>query len=536
MRQKYIFITGGVLSALGKGLSAAALGALLASRGLRVTHLKMDPYINLDPGTMSPFEHGELFVTDDGAETDLDLGHYERFSSVRMRQVNNFTSGRVYQSVISRERQGKYLGRTVQVIPHITDEIKRRVREAAEDFDIVLVEVGGTVGDIEGLPFLEAIRQLRADVGSENVLYVHLTLVPYVKTAGELKTKPTQHSVKQCLQLGIQPDMLFCRSDRPIPREMKKKIALFCNLNERDVISVEDVAHIYELPAKLYQEGVDDRILEKLGIWAARAALEPWTDLVHRLHNPDHKVRIGIVGKYTDFSDTYKSLNEALCHGGIANSAEVQLTFVDSEKLDRDDPAAELAGLDAILVPGGFGARGTEGKIAAIHHARTTQTPFFGICLGMQLAVVEYARNQLGLNGAMSREFDPDTEHPVIDLMSEQREVIEKGGTMRLGAYPCEIDKGTRSARVYGTTEISERHRHRYEVNPKYHQHLADGLKIVGWSPDRKLAEIVEIDEHPWFIACQFHPEFKSRPLEPHPLFTSFIRAAVAHKASRSSS
>ena len=533
MKPKYIFITGGVLSALGKGLSAAAVGALLEARGLRVTHLKMDPYINVDPGTMSPHQHGEVFVTDDGAETDLDLGHYERFSSMRMSQVNNFTTGRIYQTVIERERRGEYLGRTVQVIPHITDEIKRRIHLASEDVDVAIVEIGGTVGDIEGEPYLEAIRQFRGDVGAENVAFVHLTLVPYIHTAGELKTKPTQHSVKELLQHGIQPDILFCRCDRAIPRTMKKKIALFCNLAEKNVISVQDVDHIYELPATLHAEGVDDRLCERLGIWAARVNLEPWNDLVSRLKNPHNRVSIGIVGKYVDFSDTYKSLNEALCHGGIANDADVELVFVDSESLDRDKPEAVLGDVDAVLVPGGFGVRGTEGKIAAIRHARENNKPFFGICLGLQMAVCEYARNVLGLKGAMSREFEEDPKHPVIDIMPDQVGVTEKGGTMRLGAYPCDIQAGTITRRIYGADQISERHRHRFEVNPEYHKYFEKGLQIVGWSPDRRLAEIVELQDHPWFIACQFHPEFKSRPLDPHPLFSSFIKAAVAYSVAK---
>lgn len=531
MRQKYIFITGGVLSSLGKGLSAAALGAVLEARGLRVTHIKMDPYINVDPGTMSPYQHGEVFVTDDGAETDLDLGHYERFSSSRMSQRNNFTTGRIYQAVIERERAGEYLGRTVQVIPHITDEIKRRIHAGAEDCDLAIVEVGGTVGDIEGLPFLEAIRQFRNDAGPENVLYIHLTLLPYVKTAGELKTKPTQHSVKEMMQVGIQPDILFCRSELPVPREIKSKIASFCNVSERDVIAVEDVRHIYELPLVLHQQGVDDRVLERLGVWASRANMDRWEDVVQRQLHPSVRVRIAIVGKYVHLTDTYKSLNEALHHGGLAHQAGVELVFVDSETVDVEDPGASLSGVDGILVPGGFGERGTEGKIAAIRHAREARIPFFGICLGMQLAVVEYARNVAGLEGAMSREFDPDPTHPVIELMDEQHEVTDVGGTMRLGAYPCELREGSAVRRIYGTGSISERHRHRFEVNPAYHARLEDaGLAISGCSPDGKLAEVVELAGHPWFVGCQFHPEFKSRPIEPHPVFASFVKATVEHR------
>ena len=534
MRQKFIFITGGVLSSLGKGLSAAALAALLEARGLRVTILKMDPYINVDPGTMSPYQHGEVFVTDDGAETDLDLGHYERFTTVRMSQVNNFTTGSVYAAVIQRERKGEYLGRTVQVIPHITDEIKRRIHAAAEGYDLAIVEVGGTVGDIEGLPFLEAIRQFRADAGPENVLYIHLTLIPYVKTAGELKTKPTQHSVKELLQNGIQPDLLFCRVDRSVPREMRQKIALFCNLSEKDVIPVEDVAHIYELPLALAAEGVDNRVLEKLGIWAAKAHIDEWRDLVARQKKPSHSVRIGIVGKYVHLGDTYKSLNEALYHGGLAHSTGVELVFVDSEAIDVDDPAPALSGVDGVLVPGGFGERGTEGKIAAIRYARENDIPFFGICLGLQLAVVEYARNILGLHGAMSREFDSDPKHPIIETMDEQRHVVDKGGTMRLGSYPGELSEGTMARRIYGDGTIQERHRHRYEVNPSYHQQLVDGgLIISGRSPDRVLVEMIELENHPWFLGCQFHPEFKSRPLDPHPLFASYIKAVLEQKRVR---
>lgn len=532
MRKKFIFITGGVLSALGKGLSAAALGAILEARGLRITHLKMDPYINVDPGTMSPFQHGEVFVTDDGAETDLDLGHYERFTTARMSQRNNFTTGRVYKTVIERERKGEYLGRTVQVVPHITDEIKRRIMEASELADLIIVEVGGTVGDIESLPFLEAIRQVRQDVGRENTLFVHLTLVPFIRTAGELKTKPTQHSVKELLQVGIQPDILFCRCDRTLPKSIRQKIARFCNVDERDVISVEDVEHIYALPQHLHSEGADDRVLEKLGIWATSANLDQWSDLVERLRNPGHTVRCGIVGKYIDFSDTYKSLNEALVHGGLAADASVEFAFIDSEKLDQASLEQAMQGIDGILVPGGFGARGTEGKILAIGYARENGLPFFGICLGMQLAVVEYSRNVLGLAGANSREFDPDAKHTVIELMDEQHQVTQVGGTMRLGTYPCNLAEGSVARRIYGSKSIDERHRHRYEVNPAYHDQLnGAGLRISGLSPDGHLAEMVELADHPHFVACQFHPEFKSRPLEPHPLFSSFAKAMVERSA-----
>jgi CTP synthase len=531
MRKKFIFVTGGVLSSLGKGLTSAALGALLEARGLKVTILKMDPYINVDPGTMSPYQHGEVFVTEDGAETDLDLGHYERFLSTRLTTLNSFTTGRVYLDVIQRERKGEYLGRTVQVIPHITDEIKRRIHLAAEKSDLAIVEVGGTVGDIEGLPFLEAIRQMRADAGPENVLYCHLTLLPYIRTAGELKTKPTQHSVKELLQLGIQPDVLFCRTDRAVPREMRAKIASFCNVSEKDVIPVQDVEHIYELPLALHREGVDTRVLEKLGIWAASATLDRWDDLVQRIKRPQFRVRIAIVGKYVHLTDTYKSLNEALAHGGVANQVGVDLHFVDSEQIDPEDPGKALDDCDGVLVPGGFGERGTEGKIAAIRHARERQIPFFGICLGLQLATIEFARHVLGLHGAASREFDAQPTHPVIDWMDEQRHVSDKGGTMRLGSFPCDLAEGSVVRRIYGMARIHERHRHRLEVNPAYHEQLeAGGLKISGRSPDRVLAEVIEIEGHPWFLGCQFHPEFKSRPLDPHPLFASYVRAVAEHR------
>ena len=531
---KYIFITGGVLSALGKGLSASALGAVLHARGLKVTHLKMDPYLNVDPGTMSPYQHGEVFVTDDGAETDLDLGHYERFSGVPMGKRNNFTTGQVYQNILEEERRGNFLGRTVQVIPHVTDEIKRRIHLAAEGVDVAIIEVGGTVGDIESLPFLEAIRQFRHDVGAAHVLYIHLTLVVNMGTTGELKTKPTQHSVKELLRHGVQPDMLFCRADVPVPDDVKRKIALFCNLEPRDVISVENVAHIYELPLKLHRELVDERVVEKMNIWTRDAQLDAWEELVDRIYHPSRTVRIAIVGKYTELVDTYMSLNEALRHGGVANQARVDLDYIDSEQLDVDHPDVALKGVHGVLVPGGFGARGTEGKISAIRYARENDVPFFGICLGMQLAVVEYCRNALGLEGAMSREFDPDPRHPVVELMNEQREVTKKGGTMRLGAYPCVLQENSLAARTYGAGEISERHRHRYEVNPAFHDRLQGDLFMSGTSPDGVLAEIVEHRKHRWFLGCQFHPEFKSRPLAPHPLFAGFIKAALGYERSKS--
>ena len=531
MRTKFIFITGGVLSSLGKGLSASAIGALLESRGLRIVNLKMDPYINVDPGTMSPYQHGEVFVTDDGAETDLDLGHYERFTSTRPSQSQNFTTGRVYKNVIERERRGEYLGHTVQVIPHITDEIKRMVWAGVGDADIAILEVGGTVGDIESLPFLEAIRQIRIDVGSENVLYIHVTLVPYMGTSGELKTKPTQHSVKELLSIGIQPDILLCRSDRAIPKSVREKLALFCNVDKDNVISAPDVSNIYELPLVFHEQDLDDRILTRLGIWAAGARLDRWESFVGRYKNPHHRVRVAIVGKYVHLADTYRSLNEALMHGAVFNDASAELVFVDSETLPVNDPGQVLGTCDAVLVPGGFGARGTEGKIAAIRWARENRVPYFGICLGMQLAVVEIARHLAGISDAHSREFSETAANMVIELMDDQRQVVDKGGTMRLGAFPCTLKDGTLARKIYGATEISERHRHRYEVNPAFVERVeATGLVFSGFSPDGKLAEMIELPGHPYFVGCQFHPEFKSRPLAPHPLFVSFMRAAVDAK------
>ncbi len=537
MRKKFIFVTGGVLSALGKGLSASAIGALLGARGIRVTNLKMDPYINVDPGTMSPYQHGEVFVTDDGAETDLDLGHYERFTDRTLSRKNSFTTGRIYQNVIQRERRGEYLGRTVQVIPHITDEIKRMIWDAVEDVDLGIIEVGGTVGDIEGLPFLEAIRQFRHDAGPQNVLFVHLTLVPYIKTAGELKTKPTQHSVKELLGLGIQPDLLICRSDRPLPKALRQKIAHFCNVNVDSVIAAPDVPNIHQLPLTFHEEELDDRILEKLGIWAAAPNLHNWEDLVERMANPQTAVRIGIVGKYVNLVDTYKSLNEALTHGGIAHRAKVELVYIDSELVDPTCPEKDLAGLDAVLVPGGFGDRGVEGKIAAVRFARENAIPFFGICLGLQVATIEFCRNVLNLTDASSREFTSDSENLVIELMDAQHKVVDKGGTMRLGAWPCELAAGTLAAKIYGGTDIRERHRHRYEVNPGYHKALTDGgLTLSGTSPDGLLVEMIELPSHPYFVACQFHPEFKSRPLRPHPLFSAFVKAAIEQRKRRDAS
>ena len=529
LKPKYIFVTGGVVSSLGKGLAAASIGALLEARGLRITLLKLDPYINVDPGTMNPFQHGEVYVTDDGAETDLDLGHYERFTSTRMGKKNNCTTGKIYHSVITKERRGDYLGGTVQVIPHITDEIKRVIYSAAQGFDLAIVEVGGTVGDIESLPFLEAIRQVRGDRGKENVLYVHVTLVPHIRTAGELKTKPTQHSVKELRSIGIQPDILLCRTDRSLPREIKSKIALFCNVTEDAVITARDVDLIYEVPLVFQQEGIDDKIMELLNIWAGEPRLEAWTRVVEKWKNPVGEVTIAIVGKYVNLQESYKSLNEALTHGGIAHSVRVHHRYVDSEEVERQGAEALLKGADGVLVPGGFGSRGVEGKIAAVRYARENRVPYFGICLGMQVAVMEFARNVCGIATATSRELDPGGECAVIDLMPDQRQIQEKGGTMRLGAYPCRLARDSFAFRAYQVEEVSERHRHRYEFNNEYREPLAaKGLRITGLSPDNRLVEIVEIADHPWFLGCQFHPEFQSRPMAPHPLFRDFIGSAIA--------
>ena len=529
--KKFIFVTGGVMSSLGKGLSAASIGTLLEARGLNISNIKMDPYINVDPGTMSPYQHGEVFVTSDGAETDLDLGHYERFTSQRTKQKNNFTTGRIYRNVIERERRGDYLGKTVQVIPHITNEIKRLIWKAVEDVDLGIIEIGGTVGDIESLPFLESIRQMRIDAGEKNVLFLHLTLVPYIQSSGELKTKPTQHSVKMLREIGIQPNILLCRCDRDLPQELRAKIGLFCNLQEQNVIAAPDVSNIYSLPLVFFEQGLDQRILDSLGIWTGRAHLEPWRDCLEKWKAVEHSITIGIVGKYVHLSDTYKSLNEALRHGGIPNNTQVNLKFIDSEVLSETNVEQELLGLDGILVPGGFGERGVEGKILAIAHARKNKIPFFGICLGMQLLVVEFARSILGFESANSREFDPEAEHFLIELMNEQHQVTEKGGTMRLGSYPCRFKKGSLAAKIYKKNLVQERHRHRYEVNPEYFDQLEEkGLIVSGKSPDGRLAEMVEYREHPYFVACQFHPEFKSRLLEPHPLFVNFIAASLAHQ------
>ncbi|MEO8602470.1 MAG: CTP synthase [bacterium] len=531
-RTKFIFVTGGVVSSLGKGLASASIGALLESRGLKVSILKMDPYINVDPGTMSPFQHGEVFVTDDGAETDLDLGHYERFLSVRMSQKNNFTTGQVYDAVISRERRGDYLGGTVQVIPHITDEIKGRILAAAEGCDVLIGEVGGTVGDIESLPFLEAIRQFRWDRGRDNVLYVHLTLVPYISAAGEVKTKPTQHSVKELTGLGMQPDILLCRTDRVLDQKIKSKIAHFCNVDENAVITARDVDCIYEVPLALHEEGIDERLVEKLNMWTGAPSLQKWQKVVQTFKAKGDGVRIAVVGKYVDLADSYKSLNEALAHGGFANECRVELEFIDSEKIVSEGLPEPLTSADAVLVPMGFGPRGTEGKIAAVRFAREEKVPFFGICFGMQMAVIEYARNVCGLAAANSSEVDERTPHPVIHLMQSQHMVTRKGGTMRLGSYPCVLSEHSLAARMYGKRKINERHRHRYEFNNAYRDQLSRaGLILSGLSPDESLVEIVELADHPWFIGCQFHPEFKSRPFDCHPLFKGFIRAAVLYKA-----
>ncbi len=529
MKTKFIFVTGGVVSSLGKGLASASIGALLENRGLKINILKLDPYINVDAGTMNPFQHGEVFVLDDGAETDLDLGHYERFTHAHLTRLNNVTTGKIYHSVIQKERSGEYLGKTVQVIPHITDEIKGRIMKVAHDVDLVIVEIGGTVGDIESLPFLESIRQFRYDVGEENVMYVHLTLVPYIAASGELKTKPSQHSVQKLREIGIQPDILLCRTDRFLSKEIKSKIAMFCNLAADCVFTASDVASIYEVPMVLHEEGVDEKIVEVLNIWTRKPDLADWKDLVGRVKNLENEVTIGIVGKYVHLTDSYKSLNEALKHGGFKNNAKVNLKFVDSEELEKQEVAEVLQGVDGILVPGGFGDRGVEGKIKAVQYARENQIPFFGICLGMQIACIEFARHVLGMKKANSREFDAHSPYPVIDLMEEQKAVLNKGATMRLGAYPCSIEKNTLAFEIYSEKQISERHRHRYEFNNVYRDKFVEkGFAFSGLSPDGSLVEIIEYRNHPHFIACQFHPEFKSRPMHPHPLFDAFIAQSLA--------
>ena len=546
LHTKFIFITGGVLSSLGKGLAASAIGALLEARGLKVTFQKLDPYINVDPGTMNPFQHGEVYVTEDGAETDLDLGHYERFTSAQMSAKNNYTSGKIYYSVITKERKGVYLGGTVQIIPHVTDEIKSVILELAEsNIDVAIVEIGGTVGDIESLPFLEAIRQLGLELGKQNALFIHVTYVPYIKTAGELKTKPTQHSVKELRAIGIQPDIILCRTDRFLPLDIKKKIALFCNVDVEDVITAKDVDCIHEIPLVFHQEGLDERIVEKLNIWTREPDLSPWQEVVRKFYNPKETVKIAIVGKYVDLKDSYKSLHEALVHGGLANDLRVELKYVSSDELSEVNVEEMLGDADGILVPGGFGSRGIEGKILAITYARTKRVPFFGICLGMQLSVVEFARHVLGWKEANSTEFDPETPYPVIYLMKEwydyrkgrverRDEGCDLGGTMRLGAYPCVLKPGSICHKAYGVDKIFERHRHRYEFNNAYRSALEEaGLKVVGTSPDGELVEVVELEDHPWFVGVQFHPEFKSKPLAPHPLFADFVRASYENKLRR---
>ncbi len=531
---KYLFVTGGVISSLGKGIAASSIGAIMESRGLKVSLLKMDPYINVDPGTMSPYQHGEVFVTDDGAETDMDLGHYERFTCARMSRHNNFTTGQVYDTVITKERAGEYLGRTVQVIPHITDQIKLMIRRAAEGADLMIVEVGGTVGDIESLPFLEAIRQMRLELGQQNSLCLHLTLVPYMRSADELKTKPTQHSVQKLREIGIQPDVLLCRTERPLPQDAKDKISLFCSVEPGAVIELKDARTIYEVPLALQRERLDTLIAQRLNIWSRGAELDEWQRIVDLAVQPEAEVDIAVVGKYADFRESYKSLAEALTHGGFASRARVNLRMMEAAAFEDPEECRRLLNVDGILIPGGFGERGVEGKIQALRLAREEKIPLFGICLGMQLMVIEYARNVLGLASANSSEFDPETPHAVIDLLPEQREVTSMGATMRLGAFPCLLEPGSLAHRLYGAAEIRERHRHRFEVNPDYHARLEQGgLRLSGRSPDGRLVEVAELSEHPWFLGCQFHPEFKSRPVEPHPLFAGFIRAALRRRAER---
>lgn len=531
MRTKFIFVTGGVVSSLGKGITAASLGRLLKNRGLKVSIQKFDPYINVDPGTMNPYQHGEVFVTDDGAETDLDLGHYERFIDENLTQANNVTSGRVYFTVISKERRGEYLGATIQVIPHITNEIKRRMLEVSRGDnppDVVITEIGGTVGDIESLPFLEAARQLRSEVGRENVLYIHVTLVPYIHAAGELKTKPTQHSVKELTGLGIQPDIIVCRSEEPIPRDVRGKIGLFCNVPADCVFENLNARSIYEVPLLIHEEGMDSAVCRLLGIDSPEADMTEWRQMVDQLLNPRYSVRIGIVGKYVELPDAYLSIVEALGHGGIANHAKVEIEWISAEQVTPENAQEKLGNCNGILVPGGFGSRGLDGKIAACQYAREHGVPFLGICLGMQMAAVEFARNVLNLTGAHTSEVDPNTPYPVIDLMPDQRNIDEKGGTMRLGRYTCSLMEGTRSFNAYGTTEIHERHRHRYEFNNLYRDAFEKaGMRTAGVNPDRDLVEIIELRDHPWYVGVQFHPELRSRPNHPHPLFREFVKAAL---------
>jgi CTP synthase len=531
---KYVFVTGGVVSSLGKGLAAASVGCLLESRGLRVTLQKFDPYLNVDPGTMSPFQHGEVYVTDDGAETDLDLGHYERFTRARLTRDHNWTTGRIYESIITKERRGDYLGKTVQVIPHVTNEIKSAIKKISQDVDVVIVEIGGTVGDIESLPYLESLRQMRQELGRNETVFIHVTLVPFIPTAGELKTKPTQHSVKQLLELGIQPDILLCRTDRYLAAELKAKIALFCNVSSEAVITARDVDSIYEVPLMLGREGLDEIILRYLNLQAGERQMQQWEDLIDRLRHPSDSVSIGVVGKYVEYEESYKSLKEALVHGALAHGLRADIRWIEAEGVEGQDWRRQLEDVDGVLVPGGFGKRGVAGMIRAIEYARTARVPYFGICLGMQCAVVEFARNACGLEGADSSEFDPATPHRVIYKLRELRGVDELGGTMRLGAWPCQLVPGSFAQRAYGSLEISERHRHRYEFNREYEEMLtAHGMSFAGKTPDGTYAEIVEIPDHPWFLGCQFHPEFKSKPLSPHPLFRAFVGAAYEYRQSR---
>ncbi|MCW5801906.1 MAG: CTP synthase [Deltaproteobacteria bacterium] len=530
---KFVFVTGGVVSSLGKGMVSASIGALMENRGLKVANMKLDPYINVDPGTMNPTQHGEVFVTDDGAETDLDLGHYERFVSTKMSRLNNITTGQVYSTVIGKERRGEYLGSTVQVIPHITDEIKSRILRCAEGLDVLVVEVGGTVGDIESLPFLEAVRQLRVELGTQNSVSVHLTLVPHIKAAGEFKTKPTQHSVQKLREIGIQCDVLIVRCEQALSDDVLKKMAMFCNVAGDAVFQSIDVDTVYRLPMVLCEQGLDHKLAAILNIWSRASRLSAWEEVVKRVTEPRRKVTVGFVGKYVQLVESYKSLNEALLHGGIANDCRVEIKHIDSEDLEKPgaSPAALLGGYDGILVAPGFGARGTEGKIEAVRYAREQRVPFFGICYGLHMATIEFARTVCGLERANSTEIDPTSPHPVIDLMPDQRGIVDKGATMRLGAYPCVLKPGTRAAEAYGTSEISERHRHRWEVNNNYRDALErHGMVLSGLSPDGRLVEMIELPQHPYFVACQFHPEFKSRPSSPHPLFARFIKAAVEYQ------
>jgi len=532
---KYIFVTGGVVSSLGKGIAAASLARLLVERGLTVTMMKLDPYLNVDPGTMSPFQHGEVFVTDDGAETDLDLGHYERFIDRPLTQANNITTGRIYSNVITKERRGEYLGSTVQVIPHITDEIKSAVRRVAPGNDVVVVEVGGTVGDIESLPFLEAIRQFRHDVGRENTVFIHLTLVPWIAAAGEVKTKPTQHSVRDLMEIGIQPDILICRTERPLAEDVKRKIALFCNVEFGAVIESPDVSTIYQIPLVFHEQGFDELVCRRLGLEGRALDLSAWQEMVRRVTHPARKVRIAVIGKYTDYADSYKSVQEALIHGGIANEVGVEIAWTSSDLFtDAATSRALLAGVDGILVPGGFGVRGVEGMVQAIRAAREGKIPFFGICLGMQVAIIEFARHVAGLDDSNSSEFAPECGHPVISLLESQQGVQDLGGTMRLGTYPCRLRPGSKAAEIYGQPEISERHRHRYEVSNQYRERFQQqGMRLSGLSPDGSLVEMIELPDHPYFVACQFHPELKSRPTRPHPLFSAFVAAAAQRATTR---